>query len=477
MRFRALGRATALVAALGLMWGAGTGSASADQVRDGQWPLIKYNVVQDVWPISKGQGVIVGLIDSGVSAGQQDLTGQILPGADFSGGHSDGRTDENGHGTEMAGLIAGHGHGVGGQDGIMGLAPGVKILPVKVHLAADRMDLSGDVRLADAIRYAVDHGAKVINMSLRTSGGHDSGEREAVRYAVDHDVVLVGATGNDGFDRVAYPAAFPGVIAVGAVDVDGKVWDKSNHGPETTLSAPGVHIPHAEAGSTGGYNLGSGTSDATAYVSATAALVRAKYPELSAGQVINRLIKSAVAPPDGSKAPNDRYGYGIASPRQALSADIPAGAKENPLLGRAEAQQDDGQPSTSAVPSQPAAAAAGGTRSAVPGGSGDAAAPQAADGGGVPVWAIMAGAVVVLLLVVVVLLVVRRRRGGGGGPGGLSGPGAGYPPYAPPPQQQPYPGQWQQQPYGQGYPQPPQQPNPYQQPGQQPGQQPNPYQQ
>ncbi|WP_162824204.1 S8 family serine peptidase [Peterkaempfera bronchialis] len=401
VRVRALGRVAAAAAATCLALGGGAGSASADRERDAQWPLIKYNAPQDVWPITKGGGVTIGLIDTGVLAAHQDLTGQILPGADFSGGSTDGRTDEIGHGTAMASLIVGHGHGPGRLDGVMGLAPEAKILPVKLRLAADKLDFPpGETRVADAIRYAVDHGAKVINMSIGGAQAHVSEVRSAVRYAVDHDVVLVAATGNIGVDRVGYPAAFPGVIAVGAVDVDGKVWEKSDTGPEITLVAPGVQIRDASNADPSAYSTGSGTSDATAYVSAIAALVRSRYPDLSAGQVVNRLIRSAVAPPDGSRVPNDRYGYGIASPRRALTMEIPAGPKENPLLGRAEAQ-------------------APATVAAVPGG-GDSAAGEAAGsagGGGVPVWVVVLGAGVVVAVVLVVVVVVRRRRGGG------------YPPY------------------------------------------------
>src|SRR4051812_27116083 len=122
------GRVTAVTAAAGLVFGIGTGTASADRERNAQWPLVKYNVTRDVWPISEGQGVIVGLIDSGVSASHQDLTDQILPGIDLSGDISDARRDTDGHGTSMASLIAGHGHGPRGRDGVMGLSPRVKVL-------------------------------------------------------------------------------------------------------------------------------------------------------------------------------------------------------------------------------------------------------------------------------------------------------------------------------------------------------------
>lgn len=109
------------------------GPAVADSIRAYQWALIKYEVESKVWPVSQGDGVIVAVIDSGVAADHQDLTGQVLPGVDFSGEQSDGRVDKDGHGTGMASLIAAHGHG--DQAGVMGLAPKAKILPVRIKLA------------------------------------------------------------------------------------------------------------------------------------------------------------------------------------------------------------------------------------------------------------------------------------------------------------------------------------------------------
>ncbi|KQV11701.1 hypothetical protein ASE03_13775 [Kitasatospora sp. Root187] len=180
--------------------------------------------------------------------------------------------------------------------------------------------------------------------------------------------------------------------------------------------------------------------------------MRSKYPDLSAGQVINRLIKSAVVP-DGQKLPNDSYGYGIASPQKALAANpaVDNGPKENPLLTRPESQR---QPEGSSASPQPSAPANGSTV----GGNDQAAAPKSDSDSGVPVYV---WAIVGLLAVVVVggvIVLARRNKGGGGG---------GQPPYgggggAPQPQYPP------QQPYG--APQPPQQPyggNPQQYPPQQ----------
>lgn len=444
----------AVLAAGALLWGIGAGPAGADSIRDGQWPLLKYAAESQVWPISQGDGVTVAVIDSGVSD-HQDLAGQVLAGADLTGGSSQGHADTSGHGTGMASLIAGHGHGT--QAGIMGLAPKAKILPIKVPLTdATEFGAGQDSRLADAIHFAVDHGAKVVNMSIGGTLGHDAGIRAAVSYAVSKDVVLVAASGNLGQEHnpVQYPAAFPGVVAVGAVDKQGNVWPGSNTGPETTLVAPGVGIYRATAKSASSYGTGTGTSDASAYVSAIAALIRAKYPELSAGQVINRMIKSAVAPPDHSTVPNDSYGYGIASPGKALAANpaVDNGPKDNPLLSRPEAQ---GAPDAGASPSASAVAGGGGS-----GSSGGASKPVAAgstgSGGSVLVYAIVG--VVALLVILGAVLLLRRR----GGRNAAAAPGGYAPPTAPPP-------------YTPGA--PPQQQNAYQQPYQQNPYQQNPYQQ
>ncbi|MER7768188.1 type VII secretion-associated serine protease mycosin [Kitasatospora sp. NPDC096140] len=403
-----------------LIWGVVAPAASADQIRDQQWALKSFEADAKVWPVSQGEGVIVAVVDTGVNSEHQDLTGQVLPGADFSGTQSDGRIDTDGHGTGMASLIAGHGHGA--QTGVMGLAPKAKILPVKVR-TSDGGPIPEQNDLAEAIRFAVDHGARVVNMSISGSSRFETQVRKAVQYAVSKDVVLVAGSGNDGSDRgVEYPAAFPGVVAVGASDSKGVVWDGSTSGSETTLIAPGVEIYRATAKSPTSYGVANGTSDSTAYVSATAALIRSKYPDLSAGQVINRMIKSATPPANGTVVPNSHYGYGILAPAKALEANpsVDGGPRENPLAKRPEtkgtppgddASDDTDQPSAE----PPVPAAAGG------GSGGDT---------GLVIGAVAAGAVVLGLSVVAVVQARRRRRAAGGGA---------QPPY----QQPPYGGTYQ----------------------------------
>ncbi|MFE2107868.1 type VII secretion-associated serine protease mycosin [Kitasatospora sp. NPDC059463] len=392
-------------------------------MRDSQWPLAAYRAESTVWPVSQGEGVTVAVIDSGVLKDHQDLTGQVLAGVDLTGENTDGTVDTNGHGTGMASLIAGHGRGTGA--GIMGLAPKTKILPIRISFGEDQPASRSQV--AKAIRYAVDHGAQVVNMSISGRTGQDPEERAAVKYAVDKDVVLVAGTGNSGDTGgpVEYPAAFPGVVAVGAVDRNGQVWSKSSSGPETTVVAPGAEIPRATAKSTSAHGVANGTSDATAYVSATAALIRAKYPDLSAGQVINRMIKSATPPADGSAVPNNRYGYGVLSPAKALEANpaVDGGPRENPLAGRAEAQ---------AAPSVPPAEEEWDSPPPV-------TVPANQENRGVT-WvlrgaAALAGVVLVGVAVGVLLVVRGRRRRERAAAAAAAA--AGYPGYPPPPQQWP----------------------------------------
>ncbi|MEU9042721.1 MULTISPECIES: S8 family serine peptidase [unclassified Kitasatospora] len=365
--------------------------------------LTNYDAGSALWPVSQGSGITVAVIDSGVMNSHQDLVGQVLAGADFTGEGSDGTIDKDGHGTGMASLIAGHGHG--DNAGIMGLAPKAKILPVRVSWSTDgAVAQSG---LAKGIRFAVDHGAKVVNMSIGGYSGTDQETRAAVKYAIDHDVVLVASNGNSGQEAapVEYPAAFPGVVAVGAVNRQGRLWEKSTYGPETTLAGPGAEIYRASAKSSTGYGVANGTSDSTAYVSATAALIRSKYPNLSAGQVINRMIKSATPPTDGTVVPNNHYGYGILAPAKALEANpaVDNGPLGNPLVNRPESRgappADDPTDEASDVAVAPGADGGG----------------SSGNGMGLVVGAAAGGVVLVVGVVVALVVRARKRAAAGGG--------------------------------------------------------------
>ncbi|MEY9875876.1 subtilisin family serine protease [Streptacidiphilus sp. MAP12-33] len=301
-------------------------SAQADQARDAEWPLKAFQAEGRVWRHSDGINVIVAVIDSGVRRTHEDLAGQVLDGADFTRRPLSAVAvdhDHHGHGTGISSLIAGHGHGPDRSEGIEGLAPKAEILPLAISTTSDAIS-----EAAEAIDFAISRHASVINMSFASSAGTPE-LKTAVANAISHDVVVVASSGNDGAAELAWPAAYPGVVSVGAVDADGKVWDQSNYGPGLTLTAPGVNIVAAGANSDSEYRLSDGTSDAAAYVSAEAALVRAEYPRLTAGQVVNRMIKSAVNPT--GKVHDDHYGYGIIRPDAALTFDIPAGPPGGPL--------------------------------------------------------------------------------------------------------------------------------------------------
>lgn len=303
-------------------------AASADQTRREQWAL-EILKADSAWKFSKGEGVTVAVIDTGVNAEHVDLRDNVLKGKDFIDGDDDpspvGSGEDSSHGTEMAAIIAGHGHGPGAADGVMGLAPEAKILPI-------RSDVELDSSFADEIRYAVDEGASVINISGCVVRDNPA-DREAVVYALANDVLIVVASGNEGMaNDINFPGEYPGTLTVGGVDETGEVWAGSNYGSEVTLTAPAVRI--VSAGAPGDkLRVGNGTSDAAAFVSAAAALLRSKFPDLTAGQVANRLVETAVLPAyaRGIALPDEKYGYGSIRPFAALTEDIPAGSKYGPL--------------------------------------------------------------------------------------------------------------------------------------------------
>lgn len=423
--------------------------ASADQVRDGQWDIQQYDLAK-AWAVTKGEGVKVAVIDQGVDGTHPDLTGQVLPGYDPSGQGLEKAPKED-HGTSMASIIAAKGHGDGA--GVIGVAPGAKIIPIY------KINAKGADGIPEGIRWAVDHGAKVINISQGREGSAADSVKEAVAYAVSKDVLIVVASGNTGTAGVDTPANVPGVLAVGAVGKDGKISAYSDFGPELMLAAPGDEMVVAGNCSGSKYCIGEGTSQATAFVSGVAALVRAKFPDLTAGQVANRLVKSAKVPAglSGGKLPDEHYGYGVVRPYEALTQNIPAGSAQGPLAKTTASSDGAGAPS-------PAATAPGGSTSAT--GAGEIAEPKSFSiiGKGLAVVAVVLLVLALLFVVLIVVLVKasKRRRA-------TRVTQAGPAPHGYPQAQPPYPNQ----PYGQ-QPQPPGQPSYGQQPPTQPPYQ-NPY--
>ena len=293
--------------------------ATADSIRNHEWILATLEVTK-AHHYSDGNGVIVGLVDTGVDAEHPDLAGRILSGIDFSdpnqpGGVGNGHTDIDGHGTAMAGIIAGHGHGRANSEGIAGVAPGAKVLPARDEVGFG----GGTTALGDSIKWAVDHGATVMCIAEIGNAGNSS-EQNAIEYAEAKDVVVVAAAGNVPINKaVAYPAAYAGVLAAAGTDEHGNHAAISVTGPQVVLSAPATNI--YSDGLNHAYSTGTGTSNSTAIIAGAAALVRARFPQLSAVEVIHRL--TATATDKGPKGRDDDYGYGELNLVAALTADVP----------------------------------------------------------------------------------------------------------------------------------------------------------
>ncbi|MET7615131.1 type VII secretion-associated serine protease mycosin [Streptomyces seoulensis] len=301
-------------------------AAHADSIRAQQWGLSALHL-DEAWRTTQGQGVTVAVLDTGVEDDHPDLAGNVLPGKDMVGfGAGPGDRAWARHGTAMAGIIAGHGHGPGDGAGIMGVAPKAKILPVRVILedkdpARTKARVTRGNALADGIRWAADHGADVINLSLgddSDSAHPEPSEDEAVQYALGKGVVVVASAGNGGDkgDHVSYPAAYPGVIAVTAVDRYGTRASFSTRRWYAAVSAPGVDVVIADPDHR--YYEGWGTSAASAFVSGAAALLKADRPKLTPAQVKKVLEDTARDAPTGGR--DDSRGFGMIDPAAALKA-------------------------------------------------------------------------------------------------------------------------------------------------------------
>jgi type VII secretion-associated serine protease mycosin len=297
--------------------------AHADVIRDREYWLDDYGI-RDAWAVTRGEGVTIAIIDTGVDGDHPDLGGAVVGGSDFSTlGSSNGQTpvgsDDSSHGTMVASLAAARGTEGGG--GMIGAAPAASILSLSIGFGETQGPTSDD-QIADAVRWAVDNGADVINMSLtRNTLEWPTSWDDAFLYAMEKDVVVVAAAGNrgSGTTQVGAPATMPGVLTVGGVGRDGKAsWDASAQGISIAVSAPSEQLVGATPG--GGYVLWDGTSGATPIVAGIVALVRAAHPELDAANVIQRLI--ATATPAGVEGDDPIYGYGLVDAAAAVSAAV-----------------------------------------------------------------------------------------------------------------------------------------------------------
>jgi subtilase family protein len=307
--------------------------AQADAVRDQEMWVLDMVHAPSAWPVTQGQGVLVAVIDSGVSPSVSDLAGSVTEGPDLSGVNTPPSNASWGvHGTWMASLIAGHGHG-DGSSGIEGVAPQSRVLSIRV--VTDRGDpnfgkyeeeSNAQVQqaLARAITVATRRGADVISMSLGY-GAASRPVRVALQNAVDHGVVVVASSGNSGDTASAlstgqapysFPADYPGVLGVGAVTQTGSAASFSSNNLSVEIAAPGVKVP--AQGRDGQYWLVSGTSPACALTAGVAALIKSRYPHLSPALVDQAITSTAQnSPPKGY---DDRVGFGTVDAAAALTA-------------------------------------------------------------------------------------------------------------------------------------------------------------
>ncbi|MEV7411046.1 type VII secretion-associated serine protease mycosin [Streptomyces althioticus] len=438
---------SAASAALGLLLvGIAAIPAHAETARQMQWHLDAMHA-EEMWKTSTGEGVTVAVIDSGVDDTHPDLKGQVLSGKDFSELRGDEHTDIADHGTSTAALIAATG-AQGPVHGSYGLAPGAKILPIRMRYATEQFgQVDGKAEysrtLTKAIRYAADSDARIINISMGSSnapGRKNVGTPElaaAVRYAIDQGKLIFAAAGNTGdtTNFPEYPAATPGVVGVGAADKNARVLDNSQRGPEVDLTAPGGDIVNACATGTK-LCKGSGTSSAAALASASAALIWSQHPDWTNHQVLRVMLNTAGKPKSGDER-TDAVGYGMVRPRIALkNPGDPGPADEYPLPDLAAAAS--APPSTEKPSSTDADDGTAATEKAEP----SAAAADDSDDSGIPWVALGVAAAALLAAAVAVVLVRARRRRSAAAPAAPPFPPSAYPyppqqpppPYGPPPE-------------------------------------------
>jgi serine protease len=294
-----------------------------------QWHLRQLGL-PDAWKLGTGKGVVVAVIDTGVTKVADLADTKFVPGFNFLSNNANA-ADDHGHGTHVAGTIA---QSTNNKLGVAGVAPDVSIMPLKVLSAKGSGSVAG---IAQAIRWAADHGANVINMSL--GGPMPIGAlASAVKYAHGKGVVVVAAAGNDGRGRVGYPARYPGVIAVAATQFDESTTFYSNWGPEIDIAAPGGNVRVDQNGdgkpdgvlqhtivpgdtSRSDYLWFMGTSMASPHVAGVAALI------VGAGvhkpDAVEEILLGTARKPKGhtildSTRVDDHYGAGLVDAGAAL---------------------------------------------------------------------------------------------------------------------------------------------------------------
>jgi hypothetical protein len=312
--------------------------AAADTVRNGEWWMTALGV-RDAWSVSRGAGITVAVLSDGVDAQQPDVTGPRLTiGPDFTGTGQSSGPYYGEIGTGIAALIGGHGYGLQGTLGILGEVPSAQVLSVRVTLPPNDPLLTQTAvaaRLPDAIaqgiRYAVSKGATVIDLPLDPSqagvnghagataaAGGSAAEKSAVKYALSHKVVLVAPAGDDNTtgDAPNFPAAYPGVIAVGAFNKDFVKAPWSSHQSYVTVTAAGSGLMLPT--NSGTFSSQSSTVYASAVVAGIVAMIQGRFPGITVAEVRKALIAGAMFRHAGGLA--DGSGYGAVNAQQSLTA-------------------------------------------------------------------------------------------------------------------------------------------------------------
>ncbi|NUV70880.1 S8 family serine peptidase [Streptomyces sp. CAI-121] len=289
----------------------GAAQPAAADTQSKQWHLGAMQA-EDMWKVTTGEGIKVAVVDTGVNPSTPSLQGQVLKGVDATGAPGDETDDYEGHGTTMAELIAGTGKG----GGLKGLAPGAKIIPLRIALDEFQEEHSSSIQdIANAIRAAADSDAQIISMSFGSRHTTPQ-DREAIKYAYSKGKLLFAAVGNEGHkqNELSYPAAYPQVVGVASADRAGKVSFYSQHAGTVDLASPGSDVPGWCDNSFKSYCDGDGgTSAATAIASASAALVWSLHPDWTANQVLNVLFDTAARDwKDGERS--EYLGQGLIRP-------------------------------------------------------------------------------------------------------------------------------------------------------------------
>lgn len=301
-------------------------SFPSDIIKGTPWSLQRV-VLDQLWQDTKGKNVKVAVIDTGVDTVNAQLKGgAVANGKDYLHPGGNGKTDKVGHGTKVAGIIAAR--KLDGT-GFMGLAPEATIIPIRQN---DDQGSGNVGTMMQAIRWAAEQGAQVINISQDTASKMDptvdTAFRSAIEFAQSKDALIVAAAGNDGADgkiKETYPAAYPGVLAVAASDRNNARAPFSQSGPFVGVAAPGIDMVSTVP--VGGNCVDQGTSFAAPYVSGVAALIRAKHPEWTYKQVITQIEQTA----DRTKAGRDDFvGWGVIDPAAAVNDDTTAPSADGP---------------------------------------------------------------------------------------------------------------------------------------------------